>query len=1165
MRKLEHDVELSPEVEQIAKSVTKECAGLPLAIITMAGSMRGVDDLHEWRNTLGKLKESKARDMEDEVFRLLRFSYDRLDVVALQQCFLYCALFPEGISRDDLIGYLIDEGMIDGFKSRQAEFDEGHTMLNELENVCLLESFDDYNGCRGVRMHDLIRDMTHQIQLMNCQIMVGEELLDVDKWKEDLVRVSWTSGKLKEISPSHSPMCPNLSTLLLPCNNTLKFIADSFFKQLNRLKILDLSNTNIEVLPDSVSDLMSLSALLLKGCKQLRHVPSLKKLRLLKRLDLSDAGLEHLPQGMEYLSNLRYLKLNGCRQKEFPAGILPKLSSLQVFVLDDWVNGQYAPVTVKGKEVACLRKLETLECHFELFSDLVGYLKSWDETLSLNTYRFLVGQWNNDDIAFLEFSGRTKIVWLCNLDNLNCLKFPTDIQELVILKCIDAKSLCDVLSSQYTTELEYIEIVLCDRMESLLSSSWFCSTPLPFPSNGIFYHLKDFYCYGCTSMKKLFPIVLLPNLLNLEMISVERCDKMEEIIATREDSVVGEESSSSCSSIEFNLPKLRHLSFVLLPELKSICREKLNCSSLQNIIIRDCPKLKRMPLRLPVLDNGRPSPPPSLKEIYVDSKEWWESVEWDHPNSNDALLPFLVVGGGARLLEEERDEEDVEDNDDKMQYRVNADADSIFTGMQGHLLFPKLMQNQFRALSTLLVDFFIHFPSCLLDYRVTNFSIYELQNLIAKCLCLHLSNDGSEIQRAQELSEALWKKRQYFLILDDLWDTYDLEKVGIPIQEKGCKLILTTRSLKVCRGMGCLHKIKVEPLNWDEAWTLFMRKLEHDVELSPEVEQIAKSVTKECAGLPLAIITMAGSMRGVDGLHAWRNILGKLKESKAKMKCSALQQCFLYCALFPEGISRDDLIGYLIDEGMIDGFKSRQAEFDEGHMMLDELENVCLLESFDDDNGCRGVRMHDLIRDMAHQIQLMNLPIMVGEELLDVDNWKEDLVRVSWTSDSFFKQLNRLKILNLSNTNIEVLPDSVSDLMGLSALLLKGCKQLRHVPSLKKLRLLKRLDLSDAGLEHLPQGMEYLSNLRYLKLNGCRQKEFPAGILPKLSSLQVFVLDDWVNGQYAPVTVKGKEVACLRKLETLECHFELFSDLVGYLKSRDETLSLNTYRFLVGQ
>ena len=199
-----------------------------------------------------------------------------------------------------------------------------------------------------------------------------------------------------------------------------------------------------------------------------------------------------------------------------------------------------------------------------------------------------------------------------------------------------------------------------------------------------------------------------------------------------------------------------------------------------------------------------------------------------------------------------------------------------------------------------------------------DFSIYKLQNRIAKCLGLHLSNEDSEMQRAQELSESLGAKRPHFLILDDLWDTFDPEKVGIPIQEDGCKLIITTRSLKVCRGMGCIHKIKVEPLTCDEAWTLFMEKLKHDVELSPEVEQIAKSVTTECAGLPLGIITMAGSMRGVDDLHEWRNTLEKLKESKVRdmedegfrllrfsydrLDDLALQQCFLYCALFPEGI-----------------------------------------------------------------------------------------------------------------------------------------------------------------------------------------------------------------------------------------------------------------------
>jgi hypothetical protein len=96
-------------VEGIAKAIARECAGLPLGIITVARSLRGVDDLHEWRNTLKKLRESEFKDKE--VFKLLRFSYDRLGDLALQQCLLYCALFPEDdrIKRERLIGYLIDE------------------------------------------------------------------------------------------------------------------------------------------------------------------------------------------------------------------------------------------------------------------------------------------------------------------------------------------------------------------------------------------------------------------------------------------------------------------------------------------------------------------------------------------------------------------------------------------------------------------------------------------------------------------------------------------------------------------------------------------------------------------------------------------------------------------------------------------------------------------------------------------------------------------------------------------------------------------------------------------------------------------------------------------------------------------------------------------------
>uniref|UniRef100_A0A5B7BTF0 Putative Disease resistance protein n=1 Tax=Davidia involucrata TaxID=16924 RepID=A0A5B7BTF0_DAVIN len=370
-----------------------------------------------------------------------------------------------------------------------------------------------------------------------------------------------------------------------------------------------------------------------------------------------------------------------------------------------------------------------------------------------------------------------------------------------------------------------------------------------------------------------------------------------------------------------------------------------------------------------------------------------------------------------------------------------------------------------------------------------DFSIYKLQNDIAKMVKLDLSDEDDVRRRAAKLSKALIQRKKCLLILDDVWKHFRPEEVGIPVCVNGCKLILTTRSLDVCRRMGCQENIKVEPLSEKEAWNLFSENLGNGMALPPDIKEIAMSVAKICAGLPLGIIAMAGGMKGVNDIHEWRNVLEELemcmteqrdmeaevfpilKFSYHRLQDAKLQLCFLYCALYPEDfkIERDELIGYFIAEGLIDRRKSRQAKFDMGHTLLNRLENACLLEGCQSDRK-RWVKMHDLMREMALEITRVSPRFMIKaglqmRKIPDEQDWMEDLEKVSlvmnrievppgtsprcprlstlllqrnWflerIPNSFFVHMRALRVLDLSHTSIGNLPDTLSDLESLTAL-----------------------------------------------------------------------------------------------------------------------------------
>ncbi|KAG4204012.1 hypothetical protein ERO13_A04G022100v2 [Gossypium hirsutum] len=418
-----------------------------------------------------------------------------------------------------------------------------------------------------------------------------------------------------------------------------------------------------------------------------------------------------------------------------------------------------------------------------------------------------------------------------------------------------------------------------------------------------------------------------------------------------------------------------------------------------------------------------------------------------------------------------------------------------------------------------------------------NPNINNIQDKVADVFGLKFQTSSRE-GRAEEVFKSMQRVNKILVIVDDLWEEFELKIIGIPFGDdhNGCKVLLTTRHQQVCTKMNCQKEIQLGILSEDEAWVLFRDQagLEGN---SSALNNEAKEVAAQCKGLPLAIVVVAKALKGESlDLNGWRAVNQRFKDSRhldneevlgdvlkplklsydylkkgnSQMTENDIQMCFLLSSLFPEDseIPIEILIMCGIGAGLFPNANSIEDKRNEMVVAFKKLQKSGLLlvtdfaERIKMANFCfwrtdygETIKMHDVIRDFAHWLT------STGENRFMVkDKLKEwpDMVES-------FECYTAIALWNCSS-NIKF-PDKV-EFSKLKTLFLKGELKWRRDDFLvvsstffEEMKALQVLFLQHVGFsaERFPS----LPNLKILCCDSCELKNFPSS-LTNLEILSLF-------------------------------------------------------------
>ncbi|KAL6864897.1 hypothetical protein ACP4OV_016048 [Aristida adscensionis] len=313
----------------IGKEIAGKLRGSPLAAKIVGRLLKRNLTWQYWSAVL-ESKEWAYQTNDNDIMPALKLTYDHLPL-NLQQCFLYCALFPDDyqFSSLELVSLWMSAGLLDASDQNTRIQTLGQEFLNELLDNGVVQRVDEENRDTVYILHDLFTELARSLSshkflciaypfyrlshiptsICHLSIIIpekqgsyGDSFKCDDTFKEEMEKLK------KEVD------IKNLRTLMLfgEYDEDFASVFQDTFNEIESIRVIRLFKNSVEYLPQNFPKLLHLRYL---GIKPVLHnamfLPNnllnmVSRFYHLKVLYLQDC-YDDLPKDFSRLVNLRHL------------------------------------------------------------------------------------------------------------------------------------------------------------------------------------------------------------------------------------------------------------------------------------------------------------------------------------------------------------------------------------------------------------------------------------------------------------------------------------------------------------------------------------------------------------------------------------------------------------------------------------------------------------------------------------------------------------------------------------------------------------------------------------------------------------------------------------------------------------------------------------------